>query len=89
LDQYGRTVASCADGDVDLGEWLVRNGLALNWPRYSRRRYNHVNLVLFHKTDLNMSARFQQSGFRSDSKDIEDNFKPTLPTSYLTFFLVK
>ena len=37
LDQYGRTVASCAVGDADLGEWLVRNGL--DWPRYSRRRY--------------------------------------------------
>ena len=29
LDQYGRTVASCAVGDADLGEWLVRNGLDL------------------------------------------------------------
>jgi endonuclease YncB( thermonuclease family) len=26
LDQDGRTVASCAIGNVDLGEWLVRNG---------------------------------------------------------------
>jgi endonuclease YncB( thermonuclease family) len=39
LDQYGRTVASCAVGGVDLGEWLVRNGHALDWPRYSRRQY--------------------------------------------------
>jgi Staphylococcal nuclease homologue len=29
LDQYGRTVATCSVGGVDLGEWLVRNGLAL------------------------------------------------------------
>jgi endonuclease YncB( thermonuclease family) len=40
LDQYGRTVATCAVDGVDLGEWLVRNGLALDWPRYSRGRYN-------------------------------------------------
>jgi endonuclease YncB( thermonuclease family) len=32
LDQYGRTVATCSTGDVDLGEWLVRNGLAIDWP---------------------------------------------------------
>jgi endonuclease YncB( thermonuclease family) len=39
-DQYGRTVARCAVGEIDLGEWLVRSGLALDWPRYSRRRYD-------------------------------------------------
>ena len=36
LDQYGRTVATCSVGGVDLGEWLVRNGLALDWPQYSK-----------------------------------------------------
>src|SRR5258708_36171678 len=30
LDRYGRTVASCSVGGVDLGEWLGRNGLALS-----------------------------------------------------------
>jgi len=39
LDQYGRTVATCSVGDADLGAWLVHNGLALDWPRFSRRRY--------------------------------------------------
>src|SRR5437879_1635118 len=29
LDRYGRTVATCSVGGVDLGEWLVGNGLAL------------------------------------------------------------
>ena len=32
-DQYGRSVAICSVGGVDLGEWLVRNGLALDWPQ--------------------------------------------------------
>lgn len=36
LDQYGRTVATCSVSGSDLGEWLVRNGLALDWPQYSR-----------------------------------------------------
>ena len=39
LDQYGRTVATCSVGDADLGAWLVHNGLALDWPRYSKGRY--------------------------------------------------
>ncbi|WP_439371386.1 thermonuclease family protein [Bradyrhizobium sp. DASA03120] len=40
LDQYGRTVATCSVSGSDLGEWLVRNGLALDWPQYSRGRYD-------------------------------------------------
>jgi endonuclease YncB( thermonuclease family) len=39
LDQYGRTVATCSVGGNDLGEWLVRKGLALDWPQYSKGRY--------------------------------------------------
>ena len=39
LDQYGRMVATCSAGGADLGEWLVRGGLALDWPHYSKGRY--------------------------------------------------
>jgi endonuclease YncB( thermonuclease family) len=39
LDQYGRTVAVCSIDDIDLAEWLVRNGLALDWPTYSKGKY--------------------------------------------------
>ena len=39
LDRYGRTVATCSIGGTDLGDWLVRNGLALDWPQYSKRKY--------------------------------------------------
>lgn len=38
-DQYRRTVAICSVGGADLGEWLVRNGLALDWPHYSKGKY--------------------------------------------------
>ncbi|MBA5775802.1 thermonuclease family protein [Stappia sp. F7233] len=39
-DRYGRVVADCyrADGS-SVAAWLVRNGHALDWPRYSRGRY--------------------------------------------------
>jgi endonuclease YncB( thermonuclease family) len=40
LDQYGRTVATCSVGGADLAEWLVRSGLALDWPQYSKRKYD-------------------------------------------------
>ncbi|OSI72318.1 nuclease [Bradyrhizobium canariense] len=42
LDPYGRTVATCSVASVDLGEWLVRNGLALDWPQYSKGRYREA-----------------------------------------------
>jgi endonuclease YncB( thermonuclease family) len=42
LDQYGRTVATCSAGNTDLGQWLVSNGLALDWPNYSRGMYDKI-----------------------------------------------
>ena len=42
LDPYGRTVAICSVGGTDLGEWLVRGGLALDWPQYSKGRYGEA-----------------------------------------------
>ncbi|WP_029582922.1 thermonuclease family protein [Bradyrhizobium sp. URHD0069] len=38
-DQYGRTVASCSVGGTDLAGWLVSNGLALDWPQYSKGKF--------------------------------------------------
>ena len=40
VDRYGRTVASCRSGAADIGEWLVSQGLALDWSRYSKGRYS-------------------------------------------------
>jgi endonuclease YncB( thermonuclease family) len=39
-DQYGRFVGNCfrADG-ANVAQWLVRNGYAVDWPRYSGGRY--------------------------------------------------
>ncbi|WP_136623852.1 hypothetical protein [Bradyrhizobium centrolobii] len=34
-----RAVASCSVGCEDLAQWLVRHGLALDWPRDSGGRY--------------------------------------------------
>jgi endonuclease YncB( thermonuclease family) len=42
LDRYGRTVTTCSVDGADLGDWLVRNDLALDWPQYSKRKYDDV-----------------------------------------------
>ncbi|RWP51376.1 MAG: thermonuclease family protein [Mesorhizobium sp.] len=39
-DSYGRYVASCARADgSDVAGWLVENGYALDWPKYSNGAY--------------------------------------------------
>ncbi|WP_244626627.1 thermonuclease family protein [Bradyrhizobium ivorense] len=38
-DRYGRSVAVCSAGKIDLADWLVRRGLAVDWPRYSKGAY--------------------------------------------------
>jgi endonuclease YncB( thermonuclease family) len=48
LDQYGRTVATCSAGGADLGEWLVRSGLALDWPQFSKGRYDAAQRIAEH-----------------------------------------
>jgi endonuclease YncB( thermonuclease family) len=42
LDQYGQTFAVCSVDGVDLADWLVRNGLALDWPQYSKGKYDRA-----------------------------------------------
>ncbi|WP_292246686.1 thermonuclease family protein [Mesorhizobium sp.] len=39
-DQYGRFVGNCTRADgTDVASWLVKNGLALDWPKYSHGAY--------------------------------------------------
>jgi endonuclease YncB( thermonuclease family) len=38
-DRYGRIVARCAVGSVDLGQMLVSRGLAVEEPQYSHGHY--------------------------------------------------
>ncbi len=39
-DRYQRIVATCYLGIEDIGGWLVLNGWALDWPRYSDGKYS-------------------------------------------------
>src|SRR4029077_16706271 len=36
------TLATCTVDGTDLGQWLVRNGLALDWPNYSHGMYDKI-----------------------------------------------
>jgi endonuclease YncB( thermonuclease family) len=49
FDRYGRKVATCSVNGRDIGEWLVRNGLALDWPRYSRGKYASAQTKAAHE----------------------------------------
>jgi endonuclease YncB( thermonuclease family) len=42
LDQYRRTVATCSVGGTDLAEWLVGQGLAVDWPQYSKGKFDTI-----------------------------------------------
>jgi endonuclease YncB( thermonuclease family) len=39
-DRYGRGIGICTAAGQDVAEWLVRNGHALDWPRYSDGAYS-------------------------------------------------
>ena len=36
---WKRVVAVCSVADTDLADWMVRNGYALDWPKYSKGGY--------------------------------------------------
>jgi endonuclease YncB( thermonuclease family) len=38
-DRYGRIVGVCSVEGADVADWLVRNGFALDWPKYSKGAY--------------------------------------------------
>jgi endonuclease YncB( thermonuclease family) len=44
-DRFARLVATCYQGHDDLARWLVGQGLALDWPRYSGGTYAYAEDV--------------------------------------------
>jgi len=45
LDRYGRTVAVCFLGEIELNRWLVKEGWALDYKRYSKGQYVEAQAV--------------------------------------------
>lgn len=58
---YDRVVATCrrADG-ADVNSWMVRNGHAIDWPKYSKGRY----------ATLQIEAKAESTGIWSGSFDM-------------------
>ena len=44
-DRYGRIVAVCFLGEIELNRWLVEQGWALDYKRYSKGRYSDAQAV--------------------------------------------
>jgi endonuclease YncB( thermonuclease family) len=42
LDQYGRMVTFCSLSGLDIGDWLVRRGPAIDHAYYSKGKYRAV-----------------------------------------------
>lgn len=70
-DQYGRFVGDCyrADG-ASVSSWLVRNGHAMDWPRYSGGRFSaDQNAARSERVGI-WAGRFQPPWeFRSSQRD--------------------
>ena len=43
-DHYGRIVAVCTAGGIDIADWMVRRGYAVDWPRFSDGFYSDAQM---------------------------------------------
>jgi endonuclease YncB( thermonuclease family) len=68
LDRYHRTVASCSIDGTDIAGWLVLNGLALDWPTYSKGKY----------ADAQKDAELHKAGIWAGSYAKPWNFRACL-----------
>lgn len=56
-DVYGRTVATCSVGGINMGDWLVRGGLAFDWPRSSKGKYDSAQREPCPKSSISKGRR--------------------------------
>jgi hypothetical protein len=79
LDQYGRTVASCSVGQTDLAEWLVSNGVAIDWPQYSKGKFDAIQHQAEHAGLGMWSGSYVDRGYFGSASDREET-RPTART---------
>ena len=51
-DRYKRYLAICYKGDVNLNKWMVRNGYAVAYKRYSKQYLNEENFAKDNKLGM-------------------------------------
>lgn len=87
-DQYGRFVGNCrrADGRSVAG-WLVENGHALDWPRYSNGNYAEHQAAAKQARRGMWQGQFQEPwDWRIANQS--DDFTPTAPAPSSSFALL-
>ena len=52
LDKYKRYIGVCFLGDVDLNKWMVRNGYAVAYRRYSKDYIQDENFAKENKLGI-------------------------------------
>ena len=69
-DRYGRPVAICEVAGIDLGDWLVRNGFAIDYVKYSNGVY----------ADAQNQARENAAGNWKYSWQYPENYRACMKT---------
>lgn len=69
---YGRMVARCRVGGVDLGDWLVRNGVALAARKYSLEYVESEKAALFAERGIWAGDFIPPAEFRADARAAVD-----------------
>lgn len=69
-DRDGRPIATCSIGNKDIGEWLVREGYAIDYPKYSKGAYAEAQ-------DL---ARENDAGLWQMSWQYPENYRACMRT---------
>lgn len=82
VDNHGRTVAKChLDDGRDLSAELVKQGLAIDWPKYSGGVYSHLEESDVRRKLWLADARQKGRMYLWYRYDVENGSKPTSKTS--------
>ncbi len=80
-DQYGRTVATCYLGKTDLNEWMVRQGQAVAYTRYSTKYVAAESEARAAKRGI-WAGEFQRPDeWRRSQRDIQAANVPAAPSA--------
>lgn len=86
LDQYGRFVGNCSRADGrSIAEWLVENGQALDWPRYSDGAFVAQQSVATKARRGLWQGRFQEPWVWRAENSVTPAARTTTPSPSFTF----
>ena len=68
-DRYGRLIAACSVGNQDLGRWVVENGWAFAFSRYSRDYVSDEARALAARRGIHAGACQRPWEYRAQKRD--------------------